>query len=55
MFVVAFIYLIIFIIFFWNNIKNDDFDDNVKDKDEIKFLINKNEQEKLIENKNEEI
>ena len=53
MFLVAFIYLIVFIIFFWNNIKNDDFDD--KDKDDIKFIINKNEQEKLIENKNEDI
>ena len=53
MFAVAFIYLIVFIIYFWKNIKNDDFDD--KDKDEIKFIINNNETEKLIENKNEEI
>ena len=51
MFAVAFIYLIIFIIYFGNNIKNDDFDD----KDETKFIINNNETEKLIENKNEEI
>ena len=51
MFAVAFIYLIIFIIYFGNNIKNDDFDD----KDQTKFIINNNETEKLIENKNEEI
>ena len=55
MVVVAFIYLIIFIIFFWKNIKSDDFEGDDKDKDEIKFLINKGEQEKLIENKNDEI
>ena len=53
MFAVAFIYLIVFIIYFWKNIKNDDFDD--KDKDEIKFIINNNEQERLIENKGEDI
>ena len=51
MFTVSFIYLIVFIIYFWEKIKNDDFEE----KDEIKFIINNNEQEKLIENKNEEI
>ena len=51
MFTVAFIYLIIFLIYFWNNIKNDEFDN----KEDIKFIINNTEAEKLIENENEDI
>ena len=51
MFTVAFIYLIIFLIHFWNNIKNDEFDN----KEDVKFIINNTETEKLIQNKKEDI
>jgi len=59
MFIVAFVYLIVFLMYFWGNIKSESYlmigKNENNNKDEIDIDTNSNEKEKLIEKNNEEV
>ena len=61
MFIVAFVYLIIFLIYFWENIKSESYfmvgknNKSIKGEIGVDIEINNNEKEKLIEKSNEEV
>ena len=53
MFIVAFIYLIIFLIYFWQNIKDEIYSIFIRKDEFVKEDINNSEKEKLIEKNND--